>query len=170
MSSSVQNPNCKFDERKIAVIKDEAERCLAYLKYADCFQKEMPAELKSFIEEAKHNLTQAVKFSLEKKEIPAEQISEPAEANTDRVNLFDEREKYEADVSESRQNRRTCYLAVMITANPLNEDPFFRLDVQSLDDLLKKTESDFLISDFDQLIQLFPRAKDFFKPSKFLKQ
>lgn len=166
MSSAVQNPSCKFDERKIAVIKDEAERCLAYLKYADCFQREMPAELKSFIDEAKHNLIQAVKFSLEKKEIPAEQISEPAEANIDRVNLFEEREKYEADISESRQNRRTCYIIVMLIMGDTLE-VVFKNDISSA---LQSNEGNFFLEHFDQLIQLFPRSKDFFNRSRFLKR
>lgn len=85
------------------------------------------------------------------------------------MNLFAERTKYETDLTESQENRRVCYLTVMLMTSPLWEDPFFTVSAPSLEEFLQSKETDFTVYDFDRLTSIFPKAKTFFKNGRFQK-
>ena len=85
------------------------------------------------------------------------------------MNLFAERTKYETEIAESRENRRVCYLTVMLMTSPLWEDPFFTVKAASLEEFLQSKEQDFTVYDFDRLKSIFPKSKTFFDKGRFLK-
>lgn len=85
------------------------------------------------------------------------------------MNLLSERIKYETDLAESRENRRVCYLTVMLMTSPFWEDPFFTVIAASFEEFLQSKETDFTVYDFDRVTKIFPKAKTFFDKGRFQK-
>lgn len=80
------------------------------------------------------------------------------------MNLFVEREKYDALIINSENDRKKCYYISMLCIDGSFDD--YYSDDHSVSERL--SEKNFFTEHYEWLIQLFPRAKNLLDKNKFM--
>lgn len=89
------------------------------------------------------------------------------------MNLFSERDVYETRVEESKEDRRRCYIVVMLCMDETvyhftdNVESIYVLD---FDGIFGCSENNFFEEHFDNLLKIFPNAKNVLDRNKFLEE
>ena len=88
------------------------------------------------------------------------------------INLFAERELYEQQLSESRRFRRSCYIIVMLLMDDAcrifrDWDSVKQRHGFDIDSMLLSSEENFFEEHYNNLLDIFPRAKNVLDRSKF---